>query len=167
MTLRFQTRLILFSTVTLRCFSPRSVSCPYRLLARQLDRDATADLTELTTGLHGYLRFERGLPSIAFDSKDADQVAFVHDATRYYQIYDAVDGGLLVESQGLEPLGLHFTPDEVHGFFNDPTTYDIQTAYGRLRISNSPISPSSGGHYLLQVGTSLHPMDDALVSTSA
>ena len=162
MTLRFQTRLILFSTVTFAVLLTVLSFVSYRLLARQLDRDATADLIELTNGLHGYLRFERGLPLIAFDEKDADQVAFVHDATRYYQIYDGADGSLLVESQGFEPLGLHFTPDEVRGFLHDPRTYDIQTAYGRLRISNSPISPSSGRRYLLQVGTSLHPMDDAL-----
>jgi hypothetical protein len=112
MTLRFQTRLILFSTVTFAVLLTVLSFVSYRLLARQLDRDATADLIELTNGLHGYLRFERGLPLIAFDEKDADQVAFVHDATRYYQIYDGADGSLLVESQGFEPLGLHFTPDE-------------------------------------------------------
>jgi hypothetical protein len=31
----------------------------YRLLARQLEIDAAADLEEVTSGLHGYLHFER------------------------------------------------------------------------------------------------------------
>ncbi len=123
MTLRFQTRLILFSTVTfavlLTALSLRVVPSAGPTARSRCHAPISI---ELTTGLHGYLRFERGVPSIAFDEKDADQVAFVHDATRYYQIYDGADGSLLVESQGFEPLGLHFTPDEVRGFLNDPAT---------------------------------------------
>jgi heavy metal sensor kinase len=162
MTLRFQTRLILFCTVTFATLLAVLSVVSYRLLARQLDLDAIADLAELTEGLHGYLRFEGGAPAIVFDDKDADQAAFVHEATRYYQIYDGNDGRLLVQSQGLEPLGLHFTPGEVRTFLAEPRPYDIQTVYGRFRISNSPISPASGGRYLLQVGASLDPMDAAL-----
>ncbi len=162
MTLRFQTRLVLWCTATFTALLIGFSFVSYHLLARQLNQDATADSVELTTGLHGYLRFDRGTPSLAFDENDADQAAFVRDATRYYQIYDADDGRLLVESQALEPLGLHFTPAEVREFLDDPRPYDIQTDYGRFRISNSVISPVSGGRYLLQVGTSLDAMDDAL-----
>jgi hypothetical protein len=116
MTLSFQTRLILFSTVTFAALLAGLSATSYHLLKRQLDLDATADLAEQATGLHGYLRFDGEAPTIALDNEDADQVAFVHRATRYYQIYDAGDGRLLVQSEGLEPLGLHFTPDEVGAF---------------------------------------------------
>ena len=162
MTLRFQTRLVLWCTATFTALLIGFSFVSYHLLARQLNRAATDDSIELTTGLHGYLRFDRGAPTLAFDENDADQAAFVRDATRYYQIYDANDGRLLVESQALEPLGLHFTPAEVREFLDDPRPYDIQTDYGRFRISSSVISPVSGGRYLLQVGTSLDAMDDAL-----
>ncbi|HEY3045093.1 MAG TPA: ATP-binding protein [Vicinamibacterales bacterium] len=162
MTLRFQTRLILFCTVTFVLLLAVLSLASYRLLAQQLDLDATADLAELTTGLHGYLRIENGVPAVEYDEKDADQAAFVHEATRYYQIYDAGDGRLLVQSPGLEPLGLHLTPGEVRMFLDEPTPYDIQTAYGRYRISNSVLSPASGRRYLLQVGASLDSMDAAL-----
>ena len=162
MILRFQTRLVLWCTATFIALLIGFSVVSYRLLARQLNQDADADIVELTTGLHGYLRFDGGTPALVFDENDADQAAFVRDATRYYQIYDADDGRLLVESQEVEPLGLHFTPAEVREFLDDPTPYDIQTDYGRFRISNSLIAPVSGGRYLLQVGTSLDAMDDAL-----
>ena len=162
MTLRFQTRLVLYCTVTFAALLVAFAVVSYRLLARQLDRDATTDLVELTAGLHGYLHFDNGVPSVAFDDTDADQVAFVHEATRYYQIYDDADGRLLVESQGFQPLGLHFTPADVRGFAGEPRPFDIQTAYGRFRVSNSVILPPSGGRYLLQTGTSLEAMDEAL-----
>ena len=82
----------------------------YRVLAYQLDADATANLTELTSGLHGYLRFPDDLPTVVFDQTDPEQAAFVQEATRYYQIYDARTGELLVQSDALRPLGLEFTP---------------------------------------------------------
>lgn len=162
MRLSFRTRLILLCSVTFVALLAGVIAVAYHLLARELDHDVTADLAELTTGLHGYLRFDGDRPTVAFDERDADQVAFVHEATEYYQIYDGATGGLLVQSQGLEPLGLHFTPDEVRSFLADPKPYDIQTAYGRFRISNSVIAPAAGGRYLLQVGASLDDIDEVL-----
>ena len=162
MPLRFQTRLILFCTVTFALLLTVLSLASYRLLAQQLDLDVSADLAELTDGLHGYVRIEDGVPSVVFDEKDADQAAFVHAATRYYQIYDGKDGRLLVQSQGFEPLGLHLAPGQVQMLLEDHKPHDIQTAYGRFRISNSAIAPASGERYLLQVGASLDPMDAAL-----
>ena len=162
MTLSLQTRLILLSTVTFAVLLAVISVASYRLLARQLDLDASADLAELTTGLHGYLHFEGGASAIVYDDQDADQAAFVHEATRYYQIYDAASGQLLVQSPALEPLGVHLTPGEVRGYVDDLRPYDIQTEYGRFRFSNSLLSPAVGGRYLLQVGASLDAMDAAL-----
>ena len=164
MTLRFQTRLIFFCAATFAVLLTGFGAASYHLLARQLDRDAMADLMELTTGLHGYLHFGGDAPHVAYNARDADQATFVHEATRYYQIYDADDGRLLVESQGVEPLGLHLTAAKVRQYAANPQPYDIQTAYGRMRISNSLMAPASGRRYLLQVGESLDPMDDALRS---
>jgi heavy metal sensor kinase len=161
-TLTLRTRITLFCTATFALVLAVLSVASYRVLARQLDLDETARLTELTTGLHGYLRFDKGAPAVVFDDSDADQAAFVHDATRYYQVYDASDGRLLAQSEGLEPLGLHFAPGEVQAFLDRPRTFDIQTAYGRFRITNSPIYPASGKAYLLQVGVPLQPMDNAL-----
>ena len=77
----------------------------YEVLARQLDADATERLAELTDGLHGYLRFGDGTASVMFDPNDNDQAAFVHEATRYYQIYDADTGQQLAAVGGLRAAG--------------------------------------------------------------
>jgi len=134
----------------------------YKVLARQLNADATSRLLELTEGLHGYVRADGGTPSIAFDANDADQATFVHEATRYYQIYDAGTGALLEQSPGLEPLGVHFTPAEVRDFSKHPEPFDITTEYGRFRLSNSVLTRAPGTARLLQVGISLTAIDDTL-----
>ena len=162
MTLSLRTRLTLLCTATFAVLFALVSIASYRLLARQLDVDATAHLTQLTTGLHGYLRFDNRRPTIGFDKNDTDQVAFVHEATRYYQIYDAHSGQLLAQSDGLDALGLDFTPSEVRAFLGGPRTYDIDTAYGRFRLSNSVISQATGERYLLQVGTPMEQMNNAL-----
>ena len=88
--------------------------------------------------------------------------AFIEKATRYYQIYDANDGRLLLQSPALEPLGLHYIPAEVQAFRESPRVYEMRTDQGRLHISSSVITPTPGEAYLLQVGVSLDRADLAL-----
>jgi two-component system OmpR family sensor kinase len=134
----------------------------YRVLAYQLDADVSATLAELTRGLHGYLRFGNGTPTVVFDPTDPAETAFVNEATRYYQVFDTTSGDLVMQSDALRPLGLEFTPAEVRQFRDQPSTFDVQTDYGRIRLSNSVVEPGVGRRYLLQVGVSLEPMDRAL-----
>ena len=102
------------------------------------------------------------VPTLAFDANDPDQATFIHEATRYYQIYDAETGRLIVQSAGFEPLGLHFTPAEIRALRQEPRRFDISTEYGRFRISNSVLAGGAGHAELLQVGLSLGAMDGAL-----
>jgi heavy metal sensor kinase len=134
----------------------------YRLLARQLELDAAADLDEVTSGLHGYLHFGSGMPSLVYDRNDPEEVAFIEKATRYYQIYDANSGLLLLQSPALEPLGLHYVPAEVQAFRAGPRVHEMRTDQGRLKISSSVVAPNPGEAYLLQVGVSLDRADRAL-----
>jgi heavy metal sensor kinase len=134
----------------------------YHVFARQLDADATAELQEMTRAVHGYLRFEGHTPVLTYDHEDPDQVAFVQDATRYYQVYDATSGDLLVQSQVLKPLGLHYTPAEVQAFVERPGIFDVQTDQRRIRLSNSLVAPADGERYLVQVGVPLDQRDAAL-----
>ena len=89
-------------------------------------------------------------------------MAFVDEATRYYQVFDATSGDLVVQSNALGPLGLEFTPAEVRQFRDNPATFDVRTDYGRIRLSNSVLEPAAGRRYLLQVGVSLEHMDNGL-----
>lgn len=134
----------------------------YRVLAYQLDADVSAKLEELTSGLHGYLRFEHGTPAVVFDSADPAETEFVQEATRYYQVFDAASGSPLVRSDAVAPLGLQFTPAEVTALSHGPRTLEFRTDYGRIRFSNSLVSPGDGHRYLLQVGVSLASTDRTL-----
>jgi two-component system OmpR family sensor kinase len=161
-TLTLRARLAAISAIVFGLLLAALSILSYGVLARRLDSDVTERLVQLTDGLHGYLRFDGGVASLAFDAADSDQAAFVHEATRYYQIYDLATGRLVVESNGLAPLGLHLTSAEVGAFRARPKPFDIATEYGRLRISNSVRTVSDGQAYLLQVGVSLAAMDGAL-----
>ena len=134
----------------------------YHAFARQLDVDANNELAEITRGVHGFIRFQNGVPVLAYDREDPDQVAFAQDATRYYQAYDGNTGRLLAQSPALEPLGLHYTPREVHAFLEHPAVSDVYTDQRRIRFSNSMLSPAAGEKYLVQVGVPLDGRDDAL-----
>ena len=163
MTLTLRSRLTLLYTVV---FGVLLVAHRRRLLpgarlparCRRLREPDRAD-----DGLHGYLRFERSAHRASFDQTDPAQAAFVEEATRYYQVFDARTGELLVQSDALGPLGLEFTPAEVRQFGDRPVSLDVDTDYGRIRLSNSVhrLRPPAR-RYLLQVGVSLAPMDAAL-----
>jgi heavy metal sensor kinase len=127
-------------------------------LSRQLDASTTTDLEEKARGLHGYLRFDTGTPVVTYDESDAEEAAFVADATRYYQVY-ASDGTLLAQSRGMESLGLRYTPAEVAEFGAAPGIRDLQTDRGRIRITTTVIAPPSGKRYVVQVGELLDRLD--------
>jgi two-component system heavy metal sensor histidine kinase CusS len=160
--LSLRTQLTLFFTSILALLVVALGITYYQVLARQLDADATADLEQITSGLHGYLNFSDIGPSLAYDREDPDQVSFVEGATRYYQVYDAATGELVVQSPALAPLGLHYTPEEVKTFSEAPGIHDMQTDHGRVRLSSSVLSPGTGRTYLLEVGVPLDAMDAAL-----
>ena len=134
----------------------------HRVLVRQLDSEATAVLEEVTRGLHGFLRFEAGRPVLEYSETDPAAVTFIEDATRYYQVYDAATGQLLVQSPALESLGLHYTPEEVRALRDHPRVDELQTDRGRLRLQSSLIIPGTGETYLLQVGEPLDRLDRAI-----
>jgi len=163
--LSLRMRLTVFYTLVFGALLGTLAVVSYRVLAGQLDDDATNGLIEMTKGLHGYLHFDNDTPAIIYDEGDPDEVAFVQRATRFYQIYDATSGALLAQSDTLAPLSPPFTPTEVKSFRDQPRLHDIQTDYGRIRLTNSVITGDTPSQvYLLQVGTSLAPMDAALRS---
>jgi heavy metal sensor kinase len=66
------------------------------------------------------------------------------------------------QSNAIAPLGLGLTPADVRQRVATPAPFDVETAYGRLRVSNSIVSGASSAPYLLQVAVSLVPMDAAV-----
>ena len=162
MTLTLRARLAVIATIVSGLLLGGLSVVSYNVLARWLDEDVTTRLTELTDGLHGYLRFDGDAPTVEYNMNDSDQASFVHEATRYYQVYDSATGRLLVQSPDIAPLGLSLTRGEIVPLLATSQPSDITTPYGRLRIVNSPIAGPGGRTYLLQVGVSLRALDAAL-----
>jgi len=163
MTFSLRTRLIVVYTVIFGVLLTAIGVSAYRLLWTQLEDEATANLIELTNGLHGYLRIDDGEPTLVYDDTDPEEAAFVQRATRFYKVYDATSGKLLVQSDGLAPMALTLSPDEVKSFRDNPRLWTPETDYGRIRLSNTLITDDTGGTYLLQVGFPLKvPVDDPL-----
>ena len=162
MTLTLRARLAVIATIVSGLLLGGLSVVSYNVLARWLDEDVTTRLTELTDGLHGYLRFDGDAPTVEYNMNDSDQASFVHEATRYYQVYDSATGRLLVQSPDIAPLGLSLTRGEIVLLLATSQPSDITTPYGRLRIVNSPIAGPGGRTYLLQVGVSLRTLDVSL-----
>src|SRR5207249_5501008 len=112
----------------------------HSILVRNLNDEATTSVEEKARGLHGYLQFKNGQPILVYDHDDLDVVAFIDDATDYYQVYDARSGRLLTQSPGLESLGLHYTPGEVAELRENPGPHDVHTDRGRLLLTSTVIS---------------------------
>ena len=132
-------------------------------LVRQLDAAHAEALDDKSRALHRYLQFKDGMPVLVFDTADADEAAFVADATRYYQVYDAKSGRLLAQSAGMKAVGLRYAPAEVAEFVAQPGARDIETDSGRLRVASALLRPGPDETYLVQVGEPLAPIESALV----
>ena len=164
MTLTLRARLAVIWTVVFGLLIVILSVISYVRLEDSLDSDMSVRLTELTDGLHGYLREDGEKLALDFDEGDNDQRAFVDEATRYYQIYDRQTGQQLSSSDGIAPLALGLTPSEVQAYGDDQRTLEMTTDIGRMRISNSVIPGTNGRSYLLQVGIPLRQMDAALAN---
>lgn len=134
----------------------------YFLLDYQLERDLYDDLNERAAALHGYLRFDRGHPFLAYDAADTDEAYFIEKATRYYQIFRVSDGVLLLQSPELKAAGLFFTREEVQSFAENSVTADMKLDRLHLLLHNRVIHAADGQSYLLQVGVSQEPKETAL-----
>jgi heavy metal sensor kinase len=132
----------------------------YHIVASQLDEDATIELTDRVEGLRGYLHFENGKPVLRYDPDSPEIALFVSNATRYYQVYNLSDGSLIDQSPVMRQLGLSFVPKELE--LSQGGFLDVNTDDGPLRFLNDRVQSPFGQEYLVQVGISLKPMQDAL-----
>jgi len=134
----------------------------YHTLATRLDRSLNEELDERAAALRGFLTLRDGTLQLVFNENDPEQAHFVHDATRFYQIFDVATGEVVVQSREIELLGVRLSPDEVRQLARDPDFSEIQAHNTRIRFHNAVIRDNSAADFLVQVGASLQPVEDAL-----
>jgi heavy metal sensor kinase len=135
----------------------------YRVLASRLDDDASARLATLAEGLHAFVRFRGPTVEVVSHSADVSEAAFIHEATRYYRIYDLNTGRLLVDSAGFRLLRAPYAPSDVAAASARTNPFDVETTtQGRFRILSTVGARAPQQRYLLQVGAPLAAMDAAL-----
>ena len=80
----------------------------------------------------------------------------LHEATRYYQVYDAHERSAAgAVTTAWSPSAFTTPQTKSRSFATAPDRRDIQTDHGRLRVTSTVITPASGGVYLVQVGMPL------------
>ena len=163
MRLTLRTRLAAIAAVVFGLLLAALSIASYQVLKRWLDADATERLVQVTDGLHGYLRVGGDTASVEFDASDSDQAAFVHEATRYYRVYDLGTGRLLATSSGFaanRPRADRRTGSSIVRPPRNPRRRVRQRPTADLQQRPDGARPRG---VLLQVGASLAPTDAALV----
>src|SRR2546426_693094 len=161
--LTLRTKLTLFYSITVSLLLTGFALLYYRVLSVGLDNVLSDELIERASGLRGYMRFEDGKPAFNIDESDPEEVSFVRTATRYFQVYEVTSGMLLAQSPEVEALGVQYSLEDVTHFSEEPPSFtDLHTDQGTLRFRNEIIVDAFGGTYLLLVGASVQPMEDAL-----
>ena len=156
-----RTRITVLYTVIFAALFAGFFFSAYHLFAGQLDRDARNEVNDRAEAVRGHLKFDGETLNLLFDEDFPENGPFVRDATRYYQIYDPANGKVISQSNEMLLLGLSIVSSE-HGAPVQNGFFDVPTDEGRLRFHNDRVRSPSGHEYVLQVGISLKPMQDAL-----
>ena len=154
-----RTKLALFYAVVVGVVLSLLGALFYNTLTLRLERSLNAELDERAAALRGYLVFKDGRPTLHYNTDDPEESYFIRTATRYYQVYDAASGELLVQSPELDLLDLALSPAEVRDLAAHPRFTELDTPEGRVRFHNYVIHDRSHRAYLVQVGTSLASVD--------
>ncbi len=160
--LAVRTRLTLYYTAALALVLAAMGVVSYRTLAARLDADANQRLEELASGLRGYLHFEGGGVSLAYDTEDPEEAQFIRSATRFFQVYDAATGQVVLQSPWLEPMNADLSASQLQTLLLQPAYDEVDTEQERLRFHNSVVRPDAQHTYLLRVGINLDQNDAAL-----
>ena len=133
----------------------------YHSLAARLDHSVNDELDQRAAALRGYLHFEDGKPVLVYNPDDPEESYFIHTTTRFYQVFSG-DGQLLMQSHELELMHVQLTLTEIRGLVAKPHFTEVETSGGRLRFHNYVVNDGRRHLYLVQVGTSLAPVQAAL-----
>jgi heavy metal sensor kinase len=159
--LGLRARLTLFYSVMLAAMLSVFGVLFYHALNLVLERSLTEELRQRVVFLRNYLRVQDGSLQLVVDPANREEAYLIHSATRYYQVFRLPDGELLVQSQDLELLGVHLTPDQVRSLVTAEEFTDLQLDRERFRFHNLVIAGTDPTAFLVRVGIPLTPADDA------
>jgi two-component system, OmpR family, sensor kinase len=154
-------RLTVFYSVILAAMLSAFGVLFYHSLNLVIDRSLTEELRERVAFLTNYLRVQDGSLQLVVDPSNREEAYLIHSATRYYQVFRLPGGESVFQSQELELLGVHLTPDKARTLVNSAEYTDLQLDRERLRFHNSVIAGSNSNGFLVRVGIPLTPADDA------
>jgi hypothetical protein len=121
---------------------------------------ADDNLVDHVAGLWGYVKFREEGPVLEYDLNDFYQSYFVDEATRYYQLYDAASGSLLLASEPSRTMRQVLAPAQVQQLVHHPGIDTLDSANILLRF-RSAVFHANGRSYLLRVGVSVErDLDD-------
>ncbi len=159
--LGLRARLTLFYSLMLGAMLAAFGVLFYHSLNIVLERSLTEELRQRVVFLRNYLQVQNGDLQLVSDPSNRVEAYLIHSATRYYQVFRLPSGALLVQSQDLELLGVHFTPDQVRALANAQEFTDLRLDRERLRFHNLIIPVNGSSAFLVRVGIPLTPADDA------
>jgi heavy metal sensor kinase len=109
-------------------------------------------VSDLCTGLWGYIVFVDNKPTLAYDDQQREILHFISDASRFYQLYDGVTGQLLSQSKDAAQMHLALPAVEAMRLLKNPGFEDVAASGGlRLRF-HSAVFRAAQRPYLLRVG---------------
>jgi heavy metal sensor kinase len=125
------------------------------IFKQQLESDLNGDLADRMQALRVFIKFDKDIPVLQFDTNDSEAGLFVRTATRYFQISNLETGEIVTQSPEMQLLGLSFVLEELKEIDRETGSTDFQTDDGTLRFLHERIISPAGQIYLLQVGTSM------------
>jgi heavy metal sensor kinase len=172
--LAIRTRLTVFYTGVFACVLTFFAALSYQIVHYQLTQQFDVRLDQVAAGLRGYLEFNHGRPFLDFDAQDREENYFIGIATQYFQLYDAGDGHLVLQSEESGRANLTIPPEQVKKVvariaadtelkFTRASEFDyVENDRARMRLHSAIVHDKSGGTYLLRVGTPLAPLETTL-----
>jgi heavy metal sensor kinase len=151
MSLELRSKLALWYAILFLLLLGSSGLAVFELVSLRLKAEADDNLVDHMAGLWGYIHFDNGQPSVEYDSQNEYLTYFLREATRYYQIYDAQTGALLLESEDSALMQLALTPPEFHEVASHPGIDLLAQGQVPLRF-RSAVFQSNGHPYLVRVG---------------
>jgi heavy metal sensor kinase len=149
--LKLQTKLALGYALLFALLLGIAGAAVHHLMALRLTTEADDNLVDHLAGLWGYIEFRDGKPVVLQDPKNTYVTYFLREATRYYQLYDAGSGSLLLESDDSSIMHLALPSEQARQLAHHPGIDRVASNGVPLRF-RSAIFQSKGHSYLLRVG---------------